>query len=343
MREAFGQTFVGPEDYLNSPTYGLPPQVTRDRLDEVHRGWAEGTISGPGFDADVTTARRGFADLAGVPVERVAMGSTVSSMLGPVAAAIADGSRVVVAEGEFTSVTFPFAAHADRGVSVREVPLDRIADAATEADVVAVATVQSADGARADVDALRAATAGTDTLVVLDATQQVGWLRLDLDWADVVAGSSYKWLMGPRGVAWAGYSPRLLERLVPLNANWYAGAEPWQSIYDLPLRLADDARRFDVSPAWFAVAGTAASLAWLTQVDQEAITAHCLALAARTRQALDLPVEDSAIVSIRRDDASERLERVGIRAAVRAGAARVGFHLYNTEDDVDRLVDALSR
>jgi selenocysteine lyase/cysteine desulfurase len=39
--------------------------------------------------------------------------------------------------------------------------------------------------------------------------------------------------------------------------------------------------------------------------------------------------------------AAERLQEAGIRAAVRAGAVRVGFHLYNTDDDLDRLLDAL--
>jgi selenocysteine lyase/cysteine desulfurase len=29
-------------------------------------------------------------------------------------------------------------------------------------------------------------------------------------------------------------------------------------------------------------------------------------------------------------------------ASVRAGAVRVGFHLYNTEDDLQRLLDALA-
>ena len=41
-------------------------------------------------------------------------------------------------------------------------------------------------------------------------------------------------------------------------------------------------------------------------------------------------------------DAEEKLRAAGIRAAVRAGAVRVGFHLYNTEDDVRRLLDALA-
>ena len=40
-------------------------------------------------------------------------------------------------------------------------------------------------------------------------------------------------------------------------------------------------------------------------------------------------------------NAADKLRAAGIRASIRAGAVRVGFHLYNTEDDVDRLLDAL--
>jgi len=40
--------------------------------------------------------------------------------------------------------------------------------------------------------------------------------------------------------------------------------------------------------------------------------------------------------------AAERLAAAGVRAAVRAGRARVSFHLYNTQADVDRALEALS-
>jgi selenocysteine lyase/cysteine desulfurase len=40
--------------------------------------------------------------------------------------------------------------------------------------------------------------------------------------------------------------------------------------------------------------------------------------------------------------AAERLERAGIRAAVRASALRVSFHVYNTESDVDAALEALT-
>jgi selenocysteine lyase/cysteine desulfurase len=46
-------------------------------------------------------------------------------------------------------------------------------------------------------------------------------------------------------------------------------------------------------------------------------------------------------VSIPIADAADKLQAAGIRASTRAGAVRVGFHLYNTENDLDRLLSAL--
>lgn len=337
-----GATFIGPEGYLNTASYGLPPSATVERLEEAHRAWAHGTAAGMDFDADLESGRAAFAGLAGVPVETVTAGHSVAALLGPVATALPDDASVLVATGEFTSVGFPFAAHAGRGVSVTEAPLELLPELAADHDVVAVSTVQSADGARVDLEALRAATAGTDTLVALDTTQQIGWLRLDLGWADVLASSGYKWLLGPTGVAWGAYAPRLADRLVSPHANRYGGGDPWNTTYGLPLRATSDARRFDVSPAWFGVRAAATSLEWLSGLDADAVTAHCLGLARRVRTALNLEPLDSAIVSIPREHAATRLEQAGLRASVRQGRARVAFHVYNTDDDVDRLLDALA-
>jgi len=71
------------------------------------------------------------------------------------------------------------------------------------------------------------------------------------------------------------------------------------------------------------------------------VEAHTVGLANRLRAELALPQQNSAIVSIPIADAAEKLRAAGIRASVRAGAVRVGFHLYNTEDDLDRLLTAL--
>ena len=174
-REAFGAEFVGAEGFLNSPTYGLPPQFMFDALQDCLRAWQAGTMDVPSFDESVRAGRAGYAALVGVPEDSVTMAGTVSSALGLVAAAIPDGSRVATLPGEFTSTSFPFAAQAPRGVTVTELNSDELVTAARDYDVVTASLVQSADGAVLDVDALRANVAGTETLTVIDVTQALGW------------------------------------------------------------------------------------------------------------------------------------------------------------------------
>lgn len=176
----------------------------------------------------------------------------------------------------------------------------------------------------------------------MDVTQAVGWKHLDLGWADVTVAAVYKWLMAPRGTAWMSLSERASARMTPHVANWYAGEQPWSTIYGLPLRLADDARRFDTSPAWFGVLGAGLTMPWLASLDRDEVEAHCVGLASRLRSAFDLPASESAIVSLPFPDAADELAKAGIRASVRAGAVRVGFHLYNTDEDLDRLLDAVA-
>lgn len=340
-REAFGAEFVGADGFLNSPTYGLPPQFMIDELQRCITKWQTGMMDVPVFDDYVRLGRVGYATLAGVPVESVAMGGTVSALLGLVAAAIPDGSRVATLAGEFTSTTFPFAAQAARGVTITEFAPEKLVSAAADFDVVTASLVQSANGAVLDTEALRKAVAGSDTLTVIDVTQALGWKQLDVGWADVTAAAVYKWVLAPRGTAWMSLSDRMSQLMTPHAANWYAGEDPWQTIYGLPLRLADDARRFDASPTWFSALGAGLTLPWLATLDGAAVEAHTVGLANRARTELRLPQQDSAIVSIPIADAADKLRAAGIRASVRAGAVRVGFHLYNTENDLDRLLGAL--
>ena len=311
-----------------------------DALQNCLREWQAGTMDVPSFDHSVSAARAGYAALVGVPEASVAMAATVSSALGLVAAAIPDGSRVVTLSNEFTSTSFPFAAQSSRGVTVTEVGPDELVTTARDYDVVTASLVQSSNGAVLDVDALAANVAGTDTVTVIDVTQALGWKNIALPWADVTVAAVYKWLLSPRGTAWMSVSERLSRSMIPHAANWYASDAPWSTIYGLPLRLADDARRFDVSPTWFSALGSGLTLPWLASLDRAAVEAHTLGLASRLRTELLLPQQPSAIVSIPTVN-SELVAGAGIRASIRAGAVRVGFHLYNTEDDLDRLLDVV--
>jgi selenocysteine lyase/cysteine desulfurase len=292
----------------------------------------------------IDRARRIFASLVGTTPDRIAVGNQVSTFTGLVASALPDGSRVLAAEEDFSSVLFPFLVHADRGVHVRTVPLSGLLEALGPGiDLVAVSAVQSADGrlVPGGLEGLASAAAHCGCLIYVDATQAAGWLPFDADQFDFVACAAYKWLLSPRGTAFGVVRPERLGMLRPLHAGWYAGDDPWTSIYGPPLRLARDARRLDISPAWLAWEGTVPALELLAEVGVAAIHRHDLALANALRARLRLPPGDSAIVTVTSDGGPERLSAAGIKASVRAGALRVSFHLHNTGADVDAVARAL--
>ena len=328
--------------WLNTASYGLPPTTAWDELQEALDVWRHGRHSWEPWSESTERARGAFARIVGVDVARVAVGATVSELVALIATALPDGSRVVVPEVEFTSNLFPWLVQADRGVEVVMVPTHRLPDAITAGTtVVALSAVQSASGEVMPLRDVVAAARAVDALVVVDGSQAVGWLPVDGSQVDALACHAYKWLMSPRGTAFLAVSERLQERLRPVNAGWYAGEDVQASYYGPPLRLAADARRFDVSPAWFSWVGTAPAVELVERIGVPQVQAYDLALANRFRAGLGLPPGDSAIVSTTVEGAAEKLARAGIRAATRAGALRASFHLYTTEGDVDAALDAL--
>lgn len=337
VEEAHG-LFEPAGPYLNTATFGLPPRPAWEALQAALADWHGGRTSWEHWADSTERARELWAGLVGVPVERVAVGATVSELVGLVAAATAPG-RVLAVENDFTSLVWPFLA---QGHEVTTVPLGQLAERIDgTTDVVAVSAVQSANGAVADLDAIVAGAHAHDALVVTDATQAVSWLPLDGSRLDAVAGAGYKWLCSPRGTAWLALSERLLERVRPLHAGWYAG-ETSREYYESQLRLAAAARRLDTSPAWFSWVGCAPALEVFAAVGVESIHAHDLGLANRFRAGLGLEPSNSAIVSVDVEGADEKLARAGIRAATRAGGLRASFHLSTSEADVDAALDALA-
>nr|WP_243659170.1 aminotransferase class V-fold PLP-dependent enzyme [Tamaricihabitans halophyticus] len=337
IRKWGGESFTVPAGYLNTASIGIPPASTADAVQTAVTNWRTGAARAPEFDEPVRIARAGWARLIGVPTDRVAIGASVSQLVGLVAATVPDGARVLTAANEFTSVSFPFAAQHARGVRVDEAPLADVPRLAPDYDLVAVSVVQSADGALVDLEALRA----SEARVLLDVTQAAGWLPLSLDWASWVVGASYKWLFAPRGAAWMAGGEAELASLMPHSANWYGGEEPWQSVYGLPLRLAESARAFDLSPVWFAQAGAAVSVNWLAELDLAAVRDHCVGLANQVLAGLGLPEGESAIIALDLPDAGARLAAHGIATASRAGQTRLAFALYNTSEDAQAVLTAL--
>jgi selenocysteine lyase/cysteine desulfurase len=330
--------------YLNTATFGLPPKPAHDAMVAALSDWRTGRTGEYDWEADTERARATFGRIVNVAPENIAVGATVSELIGLIAAALPDGAQVLTAERDFASTIFPFTVHEHRGVVVRAVPLEELAQSLTPNDaIVVVSQVQAQSGAVVDLDAVIAAAARTGTLVCIDGTQACGWLPTDASRVDFYICHAYKWLLAPRGAAFLTVRPNRLASIAPLHAGWYATDDPNNNLFGLPNRLSKTARRLDTSPAWFSWVGTARSLAILEEISIVRIHDHDMRLAARFCDALGLPPPVSPIVYVEADGAFDRLMNAGIRASVRAGRMRASFHIYNTDDHVDAAVEALAK
>ena len=105
--------------------------------------------------------------------------------------------------------SFPFVAHADRGVTVRHVPLESLADEVRDDHrrrrVLARAVGRRPRGRRrrGPHRGGRARAPGR----VCDVTQAAGWLPVDAAAFDVTVCAAYKWLSAPRGTAFLTVRP----------------------------------------------------------------------------------------------------------------------------------------
>ncbi|WP_189175660.1 aminotransferase class V-fold PLP-dependent enzyme [Streptomyces lasiicapitis] len=335
--------------YLNSASTGLLPDRAVRAMHQATLSVAHG--SPEDMFADVEAARATFARLVGVAPSRVAAGASVAVYSGLIAASLPAGAEVLTAEGDFSSTVNPF--HVRGDLKVRAVPLERIAESVRpDTALVAVSAVQSADGRVADLPALRAAVRAHGAKLYLDASQATGWLDVAEHIADVdyLTSVAFKWLTCPRGVAFfvVPEGPDGYEAVPSLLAGWVAGERPWDSCYGPITELARSARRFDESPSLFAYAGARHSLAVIEELGVAAIRTHDLALADRFRAGLatlghePVPSPGSPIVSVPGLGVRQpELSAAGIEVSDRAGNLRAAFHLYNTESDVDRLLEGL--
>lgn len=329
--------------YLAAASCGVAPRAAGAALLIDLQRWSQGYCNPVDYDAVVARTRAAFAKLVQVTPEQVAIGSQTSALMSTIAASLPDGAEVLVASGDFTSVTYPFLVGGR--LKVREAPVAELAGSITpDTELVAFSLIQSASGEVAPVDAILAAAATVGAATVADLTQAAGVFPVDASRFDATVCHAYKWLCAPRGVAFLTLRPEFAARLTPIAAGWYAAEDPWVSIYGCEPALAGDARRFDVSPAWQAFVGAEAAISLFAAADVDALWRHACELADAVCRGLGEPEPQQAIISVP-DPSGVRLQaltRAGIRAAGRAGRLRLSFHVWNTEADVTAVLEAIS-
>jgi cysteine desulfurase / selenocysteine lyase len=313
--------------------------------------------------------RTRIAELLSVGADSITFTKNTTAGLGLVAAGLdwEAGDNIVGVHREFPSNIYPWMGLKRKGVELRlyqpeQGRIDvkgvvRLCDQRTR--VLAISAVQFWSGFRTDLGALATALSGRDVLLVVDGVQAVGGLHLDLSRTpvDFLAAGAQKWLLGPMGVGFAYVGPRMLERLHPVAIGPESVVRNHEYA-DYDLTFKPDARRFeDAAPNYPGILGMGAAINLLLRCGAPVVEEVVLRLADRLRDELPsrgyelvlkptAPSERSGIVSFRHPrmvpaELHSRLREAGVVISLRSDFLRAAPHYYNSDEDLDRLLEAL--
>lgn len=329
--------------YLNTASFGVPCPQAVAAVQEVITAWTRGELTFGSWFTETQRVRESIARLLATPVEHVSLGTSTATMLSSIAINLPDGARVLAPENEHNSNLIPYLNQAHRGVTVTLVPLAQLAQGITKGTaLVACSAVQSLTGEVAEIDAIRAAARSVGALFCLDCSQGCGWLPVTGKSADIIVCSMYKWLCAPIGGAFLAMAPELAGRFRPAAPGWPACSDPLAPPYGVEAPLASTGRKFDSAQNLISMIGARRSIDAIAELGVAAICRHDLELANRFRRGRGLAPSNSAIVSLPWLGAAKHLAAAGIRATEWRGNLRLSFHLYNSEEDVDRTLHTLA-
>lgn len=280
-----------------------------------------------------------------------------------------EGENVVGAIGEYPANVYPWMAMRDRGIEYRlarpvggRVTFESVfslVDGRTR--VVALSHVAFWNGCRLDIETIGTECRRRGILFAVDLMQSVGAIKVDLARTpiDFCAAGSGKWLMGTAGIGFCYCCPELLERLKPAIVG-VLSVVGHDRYFEYDFTLAPTAQRFEESAiSLLDTAALGAALELLLDVGPEVIERRVLGLSRRLAEGLAAngceviepwprtEQESSGIVSFRRPGSGAQavlrdLTAAHVLARTHKDFVRLSPHFYNTEDEVDRVLEVVA-
>ncbi len=352
--------------YLNSCSQGALCDTVEDGLREYIASWHE---HGSPWDLWVEryeAARTQFAGFIGATPDEVAIVPYVSAGINSVASALRFDQRkkVVLGEFEFPTMGHIWLAQQKRGALVEFVPAsgeviplegyERAIDHKTL--IVPITGVCFRNGFRSAVKEIVQLAHANGALAMLDDYQDCGTRPVNVRDAnlDFYVTGTLKYLLGPPGLAFLYVRTELIASLHPSITGWFAQTNPFA--FDVKtLDLSPSARRFEAgSPPIPNIYAAMRGIELLQEIGLDNVAAHIAGLVRALlagAQKLELRAKTPAdsvgpLCVLQCKDAPALVQKLAASAIVcsnRHDGLRLSFHVYNTQNDVQSVLEVLER
>jgi len=313
------------------------------------------------FDA-YDDAREAVAGFLGADASEIALTHSTTDGINRIAASIdwEPGDTVVRTDFEHPAGVLPWERfERTDGIDVRvveseagRIDRDAFTDAVEGARLVCVSSTTWNYGTRVPIDELVDVVHDAGAFVLVDAVQRVGQTPVDVtDWgADAIAASGHKWVLGTWGGGFLYVDDDVAGTLTPSAVGFRSIADASDDGFE----FTPGAGRFEVgttSPAPHVALQTA--IETVESVGLDVVEDRIRRLA--TRFVDGLPAErvlspaspESGLVTVDVPDPEATVERLAdegvvIRSLPDPDAVRASIHAFNTAEEVDTLIEALS-
>jgi selenocysteine lyase/cysteine desulfurase len=354
--------------YINSCSQGALSDSVRQAYEQYLADWDEQGAPWEYWVERGEAARDTFARLVNAAPDEVAVTTSLSAGVSALASGLryARRSKVVLTDWEFPTIGQIWHAQEARGARVVHVPeaadgtipiehFERAIDDDTA--LVSITHVCYRNGSKLDVEAVVRLAHERGALVLLDAYQSIGSLPVDVTalGVDFLGAGVLKYLLGSAGLGFFYCRRELVERVWPTATGWFADRD----IFAMDHRdysPATTASRFQSgTPPVPAIYAGIAGMELMQEIGVAETREHVLRLHERLFEGLDElgatvvtsrePERRGALLCVASTDAPalvDVLDREGIDTSSRDGSLRISPHAYNSDEDVDGILDALA-
>ncbi len=370
----FQDQFAKKSDCIHLNNAGLAP-ITRAARDKIQywaeRFYQEGFWTDADYMADVLHSRKSLARLIGCQWDEIAWFQSAAGAINQFAFGIGlqKGDEVLMWDQEYSSHLYPWKAACDqagaelklvRSEDLLATPTEKYLEAlSARTKVAAFSWVQFSSGARMDVQAVVQECKKRGIVVFVDTAQGLGIHPCELwSWGvDAVAGGSHKWLLSPVGVGYLAIRKELALKMPPrtIGAYTYGTCDDPSDFACEPKR---DATKFEAgSKQVLEITALGASCDLLSKVGVHTIETEALRLAKKLRTGLlqkaylllnpvatqDLTpfVNFTCAESLQEASIRQRLDINKINYARRGGGIRFSIQAFNTDAEIQRVLDLL--